>query len=136
VSEDGPVVAATPLRVLLVDDAEEVRFLVRRVLLRDQRFTVVAEATNGRLGVEEARLHQPDVLLLDLAMPVLDGLAALPLIREAAPDARVVILSGFAEGEMGRTALERGAIGYAQKGLPPDRLLARLAELLHLEPLP
>lgn len=124
--------APPPLRVLLVDDAEEVRFLVGRVLRRDRRFEVVAEAADGRQGIAAAQEHQPDVVLLDLAMPVLDGLAALPLIRQAAPGAQVIVLSGFAEGDMGRAALEGGAIGYAQKGLTPERLLAKLTSLLRL----
>ncbi|MPY92169.1 MAG: response regulator [Acidimicrobiia bacterium] len=131
---DGRSVTESPVRVVLVDDVEEIRVLLRRVLVRDGRFDVVAEGGDGEQAVEAARLHQPDLVLLDLAMPVLDGLAALPLIRAAAPDTRVVILSGFAEGEMGDAAREQGALGYVQKGLPPDRLLGKIAALLRLAP--
>jgi DNA-binding NarL/FixJ family response regulator len=68
--------------------------------------------------------------LLDIAMPVQDGFEALPHIREAAPEARVVVLSSFEEQRLGRKAAELGATAFLEKSMPPDELLARLLELM------
>ena len=86
--------------VLLVDDTPDVRMLVRRALERSGGLEVVAEVGDGAAAVEAARHHQPDVVLLDIAMPVMDGLEALPLIRQVAPRATVIMLSAFTADEM------------------------------------
>lgn len=117
--------ALTTTTVLIVDDAADVRALVRRVLARGG-FEVAGEASDGRSGVEQAAALQPDVVLLDLAMPVLDGLEALPLIREAAPRAVVVILTGFADESLRATATALGAAGYIVK----DDLVGSLTDSL------
>ena len=111
-----------PLRVLLVDDHEDLRFLLRTTLQLAKEFSVIAEADNGRSAVEQAARHQPDLVLLDMAMPVMDGLEALPLIRQVAPEAQVVVLSGFEERRLGPQALALGASAYLEKGLPPEAL--------------
>src|SRR5689334_8239527 len=79
-----------PIRVAIVDDTEDLRFLLRHALERGG-MEVVAEAGNGAEGIDVARETQPDVVLLDLAMPVLDGREALPRIRREAPTARIII---------------------------------------------
>lgn len=114
------------IRVLLVDDALDIRMLVRMGLERDGRFVVIAEADNGREAIDHAREHQPDVVVLDIAMPVMDGLEALPEIREAAPSSRVVMLSGFTSESMRVGATDQGADAYIEKGTP----LPRIAEVL------
>jgi signal transduction histidine kinase len=83
----------------------------------------VGEAGDGREGVDLAAELQPDVVLVDLAMPVMDGLEALPLIRKACPQTRVVVLSGFEADAMAQRALDAGADGYLQKGLPVSEIL-------------
>ena len=80
--------------------------------------------------MEAARQHQPDVVLLDIAMPVMDGLEALPLIREAAPDATVIMLSGFGADKMVDLAMRQGAAGYIQKGQPMRELVSRVHQLM------
>lgn len=110
--------------------------MLRLSLEASHRFAVLAEAENGLRGVELAREHQPDLILLDIAMPVQDGLEALPALREAAPDSRVVILSGFEERQHGAEALELGASAYLEKSLPPERLVARLLEVMEAPPTP
>lgn len=117
------------IRVLLVDDATDIRMLVRMGLSRDGRFEVVAEAGNGREAVEHARDHRPDVVVLDVAMPVMDGLEALPLIREVSPTSRVVILSGFTAQSMETSAREQGADAYLEKGTPLPRLVEVLSDV-------
>ncbi len=108
--------AVDPLRVVLVDDTPDLRDLLRLALQRIGDYTVVAEAGNGLDGVAAVTDHQPDLVLLDIAMPVMDGLEALPLIRQACPGAVIVMLSGFGATELTRRAIEAGADGYIQKG--------------------
>lgn len=117
------------IRVLLVDDAQDIRFLVRLGLERDGRFEVVAEAINGVDAIELAEVHQPDVVVLDVAMPVMDGLEALPLIRTVAPACRIAMLSGFTARSMASDATERGADAYLEKGTPLPRIAEALFDL-------
>lgn len=85
-------------------------------LTRDEGFDVVGEAGDGLEAIAEAERHQPDLVVLDLSMPVLDGLEALPRILAVAPDARVVVVSGFDGGRMRGPALAAGAVAYLEKG--------------------
>lgn len=109
---------ASPIvrRVLIVDDAEELREVLRLFMDRAGGVEVVGEAVDGLDGVEKARALRPDVVILDLAMPRMDGLQALPLIREASPGARVVVLSGFNDATMADNARQAGADHYVVKG--------------------
>lgn len=118
------------VRVVLVDDTPDIRLLLRTALAGYDRFSVVAEAGDGACGVEAVRLHEPDLVLVDLAMPVMDGLEALPLMRAASPSTRVVVLSGFEPGRMGQAALQAGAAAYLQKGASPDEIVATLLDVL------
>ena len=118
-----------PLRAVLVDDTPDVRLLVRTALERSGRFAVVGEAGDGETGTRVVAATRPDVVLLDLAMPHLDGLEALPAIRRAAPAATVVVLSGFESTAMLRQVLRAGAHGYLQKGADPRELVAGLLRL-------
>lgn len=122
------------VRVLVVDDTPEMRRLLRTVLGRYKQFTVVAEAGDGLDAVDQARDHQPDVILLDLAMPGMGGLEALPLIRDASPGSAVVVLSAFEAARMAPAALSAGAVGYLQKGIPAAELVSQLSGVLGLPP--
>lgn len=126
----GVALNPEPMRVLVVDDTPDLRDLLTMALERTGEFEVVAHAENGRVAVESASAHDPDLVLLDIAMPVMDGLEALPLIRSACPDAIVVMLSGFGASEMTTKALAGGADGYIQKGQPLGTLLAQLRTLV------
>ena len=119
-----------PVTVVIADDYDDLRMLLRLTLDTSGKFTVVAEAANGRQAVELSRLHEPQLVLLDVSMPELDGLEALPLIREASPSTIIVMLSGFEEARLGKVAESAGASAYLEKGLPPDRLVERLVEVL------
>lgn len=120
----------TTYRVVLADDVADLRFLMTRALERSGRFRVVGTAANGREAINQALEHRPDVTLLDLAMPGMDGLEALPHIRRAVPECTVVVLSGFDAETMQSKAIEHGAAGYLVKGLNPmglaDQVLAML----------
>src|SRR3954466_14807282 len=106
---------ARKIRIFLVDDMTELRLLVRIALEEDADFEVVGEAANGRDGVEGVAEAQPDVVLLDLSMPDMDGLEAIPLMRKRAPNARIVVLSGHEAGRVSLEALDQGAPRYLNK---------------------
>lgn len=117
-------------RVLVVDDAEDLRVLLRTRLERSPLMTVVGEAGDGVTAIEMAERLQPDLVLLDLAMPRMDGLDALPQIKAAVPDARVVVLSGFNEERLAEKARAAGADRYVVKGGSLRALVGMLEELL------
>ena len=83
-----------PIRVVLVDDTEEIRRLLRTTLEIDGRFDVIDEAADGVAAVRIAGEKQPDAVILDLAMPVMDGLQSIPAIRKEAPATKLPVLSG------------------------------------------
>ncbi|MGB8649485.1 MAG: ATP-binding protein [Mycobacteriales bacterium] len=116
------------VRVLVVDDTPTLRMLTR-LALEGTAFEVVGEAGDGLAGLDLAKQLGPDLVLLDLAMPVMDGLEALPLLRAALPAVRVVILSGFDRKAMESQVLEAGADAYLQKGAPPAALVEALRQL-------
>src|SRR3954451_21046943 len=118
---------------VVVDDTPDIRMLLTLTLEMDGDIKVVGEAGDGREGVDMAAELQPDVVLIDLAMPVMDGLEALPLIRKACPQTRVVVLSGFEADAMAQRALDAGADGYLQKGLPVSEILDYVRRLIGLD---
>lgn len=122
-------------RVVIVDDTPDIRYLLR-LALEGGGITVVAEAGDGLAGIEATLEHQPDLVLLDLAMPVMDGLEALPRIKAAAPRARVLVLSGFTADAMADRALDAGAHGFVQKGTATGEIVRRVHEALGRVPVP
>ncbi len=124
----GPDRSEPARRVLIVDDTPDIRFLVRLVLDQDGRFEVVGEAGDGAEAIEAAGRLQPDVVLLDLAMPVMDGLEALPGICVQSPSSKVVVLSGFNASEMKAEAMSLGAASYLEKGGIGERLVPHILQ--------
>ena len=104
-----------PIRVLVCDDVEAYRALMRYTLPEDPGIEVVGEAANGKAAIERAGELQPDVVLLDLTMPLLDGIDAIPQVLASAPGARVVALSGWGADRMADAALAQGAVAYVEK---------------------
>ena len=120
-----------PYTVVVVDDTHELRSLWKLMLEYDDRFAVVADAADGRAGVAAAGLHQPDLVLLDIAMPVMDGLQALRLIRAESPLSTVVMHSSFSEDSIQASLARRmGAHGFIRNGLPRQALLGKLESIL------
>ena len=117
-------------RVLVVDDDASVRGLLRELLEGEGGFDVVGEADDGREAVALARHLDPDLVLLDLAMPGMGGLEAMPLIMAVAPGARVVVLSGLDAADVEDAAARRGAAAYFAKTGDPVRLPALLLPLV------
>ncbi|MDE3720692.1 response regulator transcription factor [Nocardiopsis sp. N85] len=111
------------IRVLLVDDEAMVRAGVRALLAHAPDIKVIAEAEDGRRGVELARSHRPDVVLLDIRMPGMNGLDALAELRRAAPETGVVVLTTFGEEEYVVRAVAGGVDGFLLKTGDPYELL-------------
>ncbi|WP_306329617.1 response regulator [Streptomyces venezuelae] len=115
--------AGQPIRVVIADDEPLIRAGIRMILNSDPEIQVVAEAADGRQAVEAARAHAADVVLLDIQMPVLDGLSALPELRRAAPSSRVIVLTTFGERENVLRTLEHGGAGFLLKDTAPAELI-------------
>ena len=117
-------------RTLIVEDDRSLRNLLCMVFEGDDDYDVVGEAADGRAAIALARHFTPDLVLLDLAMPGMGGLEALPLIQAVAPQANVVVLSGLDRNDVEDAARRLGATGYLQKGDDPAELLDHLRPLL------
>ena len=125
----GTTVTARRDRVLVVDDAANLRELLTILLDVEDDFEVVGTAADGAEAIAAAERLQPDIVLLDLAMPVMDGLQALPQLRTHVPEARIVIFSGFEHAALAAQALEAGADAYIEKGTSVTQLVAQLRQL-------
>jgi two-component system, NarL family, response regulator len=114
----------SPIKVLVADDHPVVREGLCALLGRRPDMVVVAEASNGRELVEAFMLHRPDVSLVDLRMPEMDGADAIVAIRERAPSARLIVLTTFDDDEDIQRSLRAGAKAYLLKDAPRDELVA------------
>ncbi|MGW6980805.1 response regulator [Streptomyces sp. NPDC054932] len=114
---------AEVIRVVIADDEPLIRAGIRMILTSAPDIEVVAEAANGREAVELARSHAPDVVLLDIQMPVMDGLTALGELRRAVPEVRALILTTFGEKENVLRALGEGGAGFLLKDSAPGELI-------------
>jgi DNA-binding NarL/FixJ family response regulator len=110
------------IRILIVDDHAVVREGLRAFLELQEGLEVVGEAEDGEVGVAEAERLQPDVILMDLVMPKLDGVGAMRELRARVPSARVVVLTSFLEDERLLPAIQAGAAGYMLKNAEPAEL--------------
>jgi DNA-binding response OmpR family regulator len=111
-----------PVRAVVIDDTRDIRDLLSTALTR-RGMDVVGQAGDGQAGVDVVRAERPDVVLLDLAMPVMDGLEALPLIRALVPEAQIIVLSALS-GAVREQVLDSGADGYLIKGTPLKKIVA------------
>lgn len=110
------------IRILIADDHSVVREGLRMLLERDPDLTVVGEASDGTEAVELARKMHPDVVLMDLLMPVMDGIAATSIIRKELPETEVVALTSVLESTAVVNAVRAGAIGYLLKDIHAPQL--------------
>jgi DNA-binding NarL/FixJ family response regulator len=115
-----------PIRVLLVDDQILVRMGFRMVLDAQEEIEVVGEAADGRMGIEMCRTLEPDVVLMDVRMPGMDGIAATNTIVEECPQSRVIVLTTFDLDEYAFSALRAGASGFLLKDVGPVELVTSI----------
>src|SRR3954449_9534072 len=111
-----------PISVYLVDDVPELRELIRFGMEGDPEFEVIGGAGGRRTAIEGIGAPRPAAVLLDLSMPDMDGLQAIPQIREGDPDVAFIVLSGFSADRMRSHVMERGADDYVEKGTPIQEL--------------
>ena len=117
------------IRVLLVDDVPELRALFRIMLETDPRFEIAGEAGDGEEAVVKAGELKPDVIVLDIAMPKLDGVSAIPLLHAANPGVRILVLSGFESQRIAERAISACATAFLSKGAPPETIVSLLHEV-------
>ena len=125
--DDSTTVAE--IGVLICDDVEAMRMLLRVVVELRPGLRVVGEASDGNQAVTEAKQLQPDVILLDLSMPGRTGFDALPEIRQVAPQAKVIVLSGFVASTTAPAVLELGAALFIEKGADPDVIVSAIEDV-------
>jgi DNA-binding NarL/FixJ family response regulator len=116
----------TPVHVLIVDDDDLMRAGLKAILSSDETVDVVGEASNGRTAVQQVRGLRPDVVLMDVRMPDLDGIAATREVVAASPEVKVVILTTFEQDDYIFGALNAGASGFLLKRTSPEDLLAAI----------
>lgn len=114
------------IKIVLADDHEVVRVGIRRLLNINRSFLVVDEAPNGEIAIELIKYHKPDIALLDIMMPKMDGIEATRYIKRNFPDTFVVILTAFEDSTHLEKALEAGADGYLTKDMTAKELVEAL----------
>ena len=119
------------LSLVLVDDAVDLRELMSFALERCGAFTVVGEAADGEEGLRVIEELRPDVVLLDVSMPVMDGLEMLSYARPLCPASTFVVYSGHPASRLAQMALDLGADAYLQKGASPRTMIAQLLAATH-----
>lgn len=112
--------------VVVVDDAADLRQLIVLALRRDERLEVLADVADGEQAIAAVREHRPDVVLMDISMPVMDGLTATREIKQAFPGVRVVVFTGYGDERVEAEATRAGADAFVDKTMP----LTELADLL------
>ncbi|NLX76106.1 MAG: response regulator [Clostridiaceae bacterium] len=105
----------TNVSFVIVDDAVFMRTLIRKIIEQIDGYTVLAEASNGKEAIEAARVYKPDIMTLDLTMPEMDGIKALPAILEASPKTRVIVVSAMGQQSMVIDAIRHGAKDFIIK---------------------
>lgn len=115
--------ASTPLRIIVVDDSPWFRWTIRNILEKQPNLQIVAEAGDGAYGIQAVKTHRPDVVLMDITMPVLDGIKATRIIKSKLPNVRVIILSMHGVESISGAAYGAGACGCLSKGCSAKEII-------------
>lgn len=119
-----------PFRILIADDHPHARTAIKEMLEDDPYFTIVGEVKNGKEAIETVKLLQPDIILMDIEMPIINGLEATKIIKESTPSIKIIILSVSDNVADLFTALQYGAQGYLLKNMDPDDWLQYLHSIV------
>lgn len=122
------------IRVLIVDDHAIVREGLRTLLSEEEELDVIGEASNGAEAVGVIATHRPDVVLMDLMMPVMDGVEATRRVRQQTPASRVIVLTSFRDDQLVQDAIRAGATGYLLKDVLKGDLLSAIRRAARGEP--
>ena len=133
-SNGASTAGAMSAGVLICDDNDAIRELLRAIVDESPSMRVVGEAVDGNETILEAVRLQPNVILLDLAMPNRNGLEALPELRRLVPNAQVIVFSGFAGAAIAEQVLALGAVSYLEKGADPETIVATIEHALATAP--
>lgn len=117
--------------VLIVDDAAFMRMMIKKMITKEG-FVVVAEAANGKEAIEAYKEHSPDIVLLDITMPIMDGIEALKGIKSVDEDANVIMCSAMGQQAMVMEAIKCGAKDFIVKPFKSDRVIESLNKALNL----
>ena len=128
-SSSPSATAVAPVRVMCVDDHRLMREGIRRIVALQPDMVVVAEASNGTEAIEQFQKHKPDVTLMDLQLPSVNGHEAIKAIRSLQPDARIVVLTMYYGDEDVYRAIAAGVMGYILKDAVPDDLIHVIREV-------
>ena len=123
-----------PVRIVIVDDHETLRHTLRLYLQQFEHLQLVGEAGSGYEALQLCAQQKPDVVLMDILMPGMDGIDATRAIRQEHPDVRVIGMTGMEYERLERDALEAGAAAFLYKGMLDDRLVAAIYQALGGEP--
>ncbi len=123
-----------PIRLLIADDHDIVRKGIKVLLATEKDMQVVGEAGNGAEAVEKAAALQPDVILMDIVMPEMDGIEATRRITSKRPESRILVLTSFAADDKVFPAVKAGALGYLLKDSTPEQLLEAIRQVHRGEP--
>lgn len=124
---------SNPIKVVIVDDHEIFRFGVKKLLSTIRIIEIVGEGANGIEAIEQAKIHQPDVVFLDIFMPKMNGIEAIPEIRRVSPQTFILMLTAFEDFLHLEKALTAGADGYLTKGISPQILQEAVQKVLEGE---
>lgn len=115
--------------MVVVDDAEDLRRLIVFAIRRDGRMQVLADVGDGRQGIEAVHRHHPSVVLMDVSMPVMDGLSATRELKTAFPELPIAMLTGLGDARVAEAAAEAGADAFLEKTTALDEIIDVLVEL-------
>jgi DNA-binding NarL/FixJ family response regulator len=130
VKKDQVLKGSPSFRILIVDDHELIRQGVRFIFSRDSQFAICGEAANGAEAIEQVKNLNPDVVILDISMPVMNGLEAAPEIRRVAPKTKIVVLTMHDSAQMRKQAQDAGADAFVTKAQVASQLMQVVQSLL------